>query len=71
LIIQNNDGKWEAKCELCQWKTTQLERSNAETKLRNHITVVHKKGVKKIKEQKRPTSQSDMAPKIPEPIKEN
>lgn len=71
MIIQDKEGQWEAKCELCQWKTTQLKRDAAENKLRNHINIVHKKGVNKIKHKKRPTSKDNMPPKIPKAIKEN
>lgn len=71
MIVEDNEGKWEAKCDLCQWKTNQLKQSDAENKLRNHINTVHKKGIKEIKKQKRPISKQDLPPKIPTPIKEN
>ncbi|MBN1784940.1 MAG: hypothetical protein JW815_04315 [Candidatus Bathyarchaeota archaeon] len=71
MIKQENDGKWLAKCDICQWKTFELERKDAENKLANHITIVHKKGITGTKKKKTPISPEKMPPKIPSPIKEN
>jgi hypothetical protein len=70
VIRQEKDGKWFAKCDLCQWKTLESERKDAENKLSNHISIVHKKGVKRVKKHKHPVSPDEMPPKLPEPIKE-
>jgi hypothetical protein len=70
LIIQNDEGDWVAKCELCQWSTIQTKRKNAENNLRNHINMVHKEGIKGIKQQNRPTSRSNLPPNLPDKIKE-
>jgi hypothetical protein len=71
LIKQEKDGKWLAKCNICQWKTLELEKKDAENKLANHISMVHKKGVKGIKKKKTPISPDKVPPNIPSPIKEN
>lgn len=70
LITQENDGSWLAKCDLCQWKTLESEKEDAQNKLSNHISIVHKKGVASIKEKKRPISPGKMPPNIPSPVKE-
>lgn len=68
MIIHNStDGKWQAKCDICQWKTLEIKRENAANKLRNHINIVHKEGLQKIKKQQRPVSRANMPPKIAAP----
>lgn len=71
VIRQKKDGKWLAKCDLCQWKTSESERKDAENKLSNHINMVHKRGVKGVKKQKPLISPDRMPPKTPAPIKEH
>jgi hypothetical protein len=71
LIRQENDGNWLAKCDLCQWKTLESKRKDAENKLSNHINMVHKEGIKGIKKQKLPISPDKLPPNLPSPIKEN
>ncbi|MDG6221825.1 MAG: hypothetical protein IAX21_06690 [Candidatus Bathyarchaeota archaeon] len=71
MIIKEDNGNWLAKCDLCQWKTLQPKRSQAQNKLSNHINKVHKKGIKTIDQQKVPNSPAKMPPNLPAPIKEN
>lgn len=69
LIAQNNNGDWLATCELCQWHKSLPKRNNAENKLRNHINIVHKKGVKNIKYKKRPAVRENILPQTPASIR--
>jgi len=71
LIKRETDGKWLAKCDICQWKTLEPKRLDAENKLSNHISIVHRKGKRSIKEQKLPISPDKLPPNLPSPIKEN
>jgi hypothetical protein len=71
LIKQEKDGKWVAKCDICQWKTIESEKKDAEHKLSNHINIVHKRGIKGVEKQKLPISPGKLPPQIPSPIKES
>lgn len=71
MIKQEKDGKWLAKCDLCQWKTLESEKKDAENRLSNHINIVHRKEVAGVKKQKVPISPDKMPPNIPSPIKEH
>jgi hypothetical protein len=69
VIRQEKDGNWLVKCDLCQWRTSELKRRDAENKLSSHINIVHKKRVKGAKKQKTTISPDQMPPKMPSPIK--
>jgi hypothetical protein len=71
LIREEQDGKWLAKCDLCEWKTLESKKIDSENKLSNHITIAHRKGVTKIKKQKSPVSPDKAPPNLPSPIKEH
>lgn len=71
LIRQEKDGNWFAKCDLCQWKTVESKRNDAQNKLSNHINIIHKKGIEGTKNQKSTIPPAEMPPKLPSPIKEN
>ena len=71
LIKREKDGNWSAKCDLCQWKTVESKRNNAQNKLSNHINIIHKKGIEVTKKQKSTIPPAEKPPKLPSPIKEN
>ena len=70
FVITTLNG-YDAKWDICQWKIVDLKRKDAENKLSNHISLVHRKGKRDIKKQKLPTSPDKLPPNLPKPIKEN
>lgn len=71
MIKQEENGRWLAKCDICQWKTYEASRLNAENKLSNHIDMKHKKQKITIKKQKPPLPAKDFPPRLPPAIDEH
>jgi hypothetical protein len=71
MIRQESEGRWLAKCDLCSWKTVESNRETAESNLRNHLSLTHRKGRRRKMKKKPRILPEEKPPQIPSPIDEH